>query len=79
MNSNIFEYPPVERKYVAVRRFIQAIGGENMFNRLLKRLNLTRKEFTDLYGEKLIGDPAMFNHEVVEMMCEDIRRVRHND
>lgn len=79
MSKDIFDYPPVERKYVAVRRFIPTIGGEKMFNRLLKRLELTREEFTAEYGEQLIGNPAMFNHIMVEIICEDFRRVRHND
>lgn len=79
MSTNIFDYPPVERKYVAVRRFILSIGGEKMFNRLLRELNLTREEFTNEYGEKLIGNPGMFNHEISEMIREDFRRVRQND
>lgn len=79
MSTNIFDYPPVERKYVAVRRFILSIGGEKMFNRLLRELNLTREEFTTEYGEKLIGNPGMFNHEISEMIREDFRRVRQND
>ena len=38
--NNIFEYPPVERKYVAVRRYRQSVGGEKIFNRLLDVLGL---------------------------------------
>lgn len=55
---NIYDYPPVQRKYVAVRRYIMTIGGLEVFNLLLKRLGLTRKEFIMEYGESLIGNPA---------------------
>ena len=54
MTTPIHEYPPVEQKYVAVRRYKLSIGI-NVFERLLERLGLTEKEFTVEYGEKLIG------------------------
>nr|WP_295000212.1 hypothetical protein [uncultured Methanobrevibacter sp.] len=76
--SNIFDYPPVERKYVAVRKYRQAVGGEKIFNRLLSVLGLTYYEFVDKYGEKLIGDPAPdeLNRVLVEMLRRDFRSVR---
>lgn len=74
--KDIFEFPPVERKYVAVRRFILTIGGETMFNKLLGKLELNREEFTREYGEKLIGDPGMFNQMMVDIIREDARRIR---
>lgn len=77
--KDIFEFPPVERKYVAVRRFIITIGGEKMFNRLLEELNLTREEFTLEYGERLIGNPGMFNTKMVNIIREDLRRSRHGE
>ncbi|MBR1749043.1 MAG: hypothetical protein IJ743_04515 [Bacilli bacterium] len=64
MSKNIFDYPPSERKYVAVRRFI-LINGKDIFEKLLKHLDLTREEFTNEYGEQLIGNPTMFNKEIV--------------
>ena len=57
MTTSIFDYPPVERKYVAVRRY-QNIYGEKIFDRLLKRLDLSRDEFVDEWGDRLVGDPA---------------------
>ncbi len=79
MSTSIFDFPPVERKYVAVRRFIITIGGEKMFNRLLRELDITREEFTLEYGEKLIGNPAMFNATMVDIIREDLRRSRHGE
>ena len=79
MSTDIFDFPPVERKYVAVRRFIITIGGEKMFNRLLRELDITREEFTLEYGEKLIGNPAMFNTMMVNIIREDLRRSRHGE
>ena len=78
MSTDIFDYPPVERKYVAVRRFITTIGGEKMFNKLLGKLGLSREEFTMEYGERLIGNPAMFNQMMVDIIREDARRIRRN-
>ena len=78
MSTPIHEYPPVEQKYVAVRRFKITITPR-IFERLLQRLELTEKEFALEYGEKLIGNPALFNHEVTEIIREDARRVRHHD
>ena len=74
MSTDIFDFPPVERKYVAVRRFIITIGGEKIFNRLLCELQLTREEFTNEYGEKLIGNPAMFNSKIGDIIRDDLRR-----
>ena len=68
MRTNIFEFPPVERKYVAVRRYIITIGGEKMFNKLLNELNLTREEFTNEYGENLIGNPNLFSKELTKIL-----------
>ena len=74
MSKNIMSYPPVERKYVAVRHFIITIGGEKVFNELLTQLGLTRREFALEYGEKLIGDPGMFNKEISSIL----RSVKHD-
>lgn len=73
MNS-IFDYPPVERKYVAVRRY-QNIYGEKIFNRLLKRLDLSRDEFVDEWGDRLVGDPAPgeLNDIIVDILVKSIR------
>ena len=78
MSTNIFDYPPVERKYVAVRRYRQSVGGEKIFNRLLDVLGLTYYEFVDKYGEKLIGEPAPdeLNKVLVEMLRGDFRSVK---
>lgn len=78
MTTPIHEYPPVEQKYVAVRRYRQSVGGEKIFNRLLTRLGLSYYEFVDKYGETLIGNPSPdeLNHELVSMMREDARRMR---
>ena len=75
MTTPIHEYPPVEQKYVAVRRYKLSITP-SVFEQLLERLELTEKEFTLEYGEKLIGDPALFNKEVTEIIVNDVRRVR---
>lgn len=79
MSTNIFEFPPVERKYVAVRRYIITIGGEKMFNKLLNELNLTREEFTEEYGESLIGNPNLFSKELAKIIRNEFRSVKHND
>ena len=73
MNS-IFDYPPVERKYVAVRRY-QNIHGERIFNRLLKRLDLSREEFVEEWGDRLVGDPAPgeLNDIIVDILVKSIR------
>ena len=47
-----------------------------MFNKLLGKLDLNREEFTREYGEKLIGDPGMFNQMMVDIIREDARRIR---
>lgn len=78
MTTPIHDYPPVEQKYVAVRRFKLSISPR-IFERLLERLELTEKEFVQEYGEKLMGNPALLNHEVTEMIISDLRRVRHYD
>ena len=78
MTTPIHEYPPVEQKYVAVRRYKLSIGI-NVFERLLERLGLTEKEFVSEYGERLIGNPALFNHEVTEILREIIWRNRHDE
>lgn len=75
MTTPIHEYPPVEQKYVAVRRFKLSIT-QSVFEHLLERLELTEKEFVLEYGEKLIGNPALFNHEVVEILREIVWRGR---
>ena len=72
MGKDIFSYPPSERKYVAVRRFI-LINGDDLFEKLLKHLDLTREEFTDKYGEQLIGNPTMFNKELVGIIKEGFK------
>ncbi|MBO6274817.1 MAG: hypothetical protein J6M91_04645 [Methanobrevibacter sp.] len=76
MSTDIFDFPPVERKYVAVRRYIITIGGVVIFNKLLKHLDLTKDEFINLHGEELISNPALFNKEIVEIIQEDFRSVR---
>ena len=77
MTTPIHEYPPVEQKYVAVRRYKLSIGT-SIFERLLERLELTEKEFTVEYGEKLIGNPALFNKEITDIIVNVIRRGRHD-
>ena len=79
MVSSIFDYPPVERKYVAVRRYRQSVGGENIFNRLLARLGLSYYEFVDEWGETLVGNPSPdeLTHELAVMISEDARRIRN--
>lgn len=71
--KDIFDYPPNQRKRVAVIRF-RLIQGEDLFEKLLKRLDLTEEEFTNEYGEQLIGNPAMFNDEIVEIIKEAFKR-----
>lgn len=78
MARPIHDYPPVEQKYVAVRRF-KLTMGTRLFERLLEKLELTEKEFITEYGEKLAGNPGLFNHELTEMIRADIWRVRHGD
>ena len=73
MVTSIYDFPPVERKYVAVRRYKKTIGGEKMFNRLLERLGLSEEEFIQEHGEELIGNPTLFHHDMVEMMSEDFK------
>ncbi len=79
MNS-IFDYPPVERKYVAVRKYRKSVGGA-MFNRLLKRLGLSYYEFVEEYGEILMGDsaPNVLNKEIVGIIRDDVRRFRYGE
>ena len=77
MTTPIHEYPPVEQKYVAVRRYKLSITPK-VFEKLLERLELTEKEFALEYGEKLIGDPALFNKEVTDIIVNVIRRGRHD-
>lgn len=79
MSRDIFDYPPVEQKYVAVRRFILTIGGEKFFNRLLNHLGLTREEFTLKYGEELIGNPSLFNKELIMIVSNDFKAIRGSD
>lgn len=77
MTTPIHEYPPVEQKYVAVRRYKLSITPK-VFEKLLERLELTEKEFALEYGEKLIGDPALFNKEVTDIIVNVIMRGRHD-
>jgi len=67
MSSSIFDFPPVERPYVAVRRF-KAVQGEFIFQDLLNYLGLSEDEFREEYGEKIIGNPACLNHTINEMV-----------
>ena len=78
MSTSVFDYPPVERKYVAVRRYRKSVGGERIFNRLLSRLGLTYYEFVEEWGETLVCNPSPdeLNHELATMISEDARRVR---
>lgn len=76
MSTSIYDFPPVERKYVAVRRYKNTIGGEIIFKRLLEHLGLTETEFIQKYGDELIGNPTLFNHEIVMMVCESFRSIR---
>lgn len=71
--KDIFDYSPSQRKRVAVIRF-HLIQGDDLFEKLLKRLDLTEEEFTNEYGEQLIGNPAMFNNEIVEIIKEGFKR-----
>lgn len=75
MSTDIFDYPPVERPYVAVRRF-KIINGEFIFNDLLEYLDLTEDEFRKEYGEKLIGNPTCLNTVITEMVTTRIRESR---
>lgn len=78
MTTPIHEYPPCEQKYVAVRRFKITITPE-LFKRLLERLELTEKQFAEEYGEELIGNPALFNQEIADIVTKDFRRVRNHE
>lgn len=78
MTTPIHEYPPVERKYVAVRRF-KIIITPRLFKCLLDKLSLTEKEFALKYGEELIGNPSLFDKEVAEIIRNSIWRARHDE
>ena len=75
MSTDIFDYPPVERKYVAVRRF-KIIIGKSIYDDLLKYLGLTEKEFVNEYGEKIVANPTCLNRTIVEMVTSQIRESR---
>lgn len=75
MSTDIFDFPPVERPYVAVRRF-KLINGGFIFNDLLEYLGLNEEEFRKEYGEKLIGNPACLNKVISEMVTGRIRESR---
>ncbi len=76
MVTPILDFPPVERKYVAVHRFKKTITPR-LFYRLLESLELSEMEFVLEFGEQLIGNPALFNKEVAEFVRSDVWRVRH--
>lgn len=79
MSPNFFDYPPEERKHMAVRHYKRVLGSEKIFNKLIKRLNLTEKEFIAEYGDKIIGNPTCLDHEIVMMIREDFRSVKKNE
>ncbi len=74
MVRDIYDYPPVERPYVAVRRF-KLVVGENLFNKLLKYLELDYGEFVKKYGEKLAGNPNCLNKDIVEMQHKEWKKI----
>lgn len=73
--TDIYDFPPVERPYVAVRRF-KLTMGDFIFNDLLEYLGLSEEEFRQEYGEKLIGNPTCLNHTITEMVTGRISRSR---
>ena len=75
MSTDIFDFPPVERPYVAVRRF-KIIYGETIFNDLLEYLGVSEDEFRCEYGEKLIGNPTVLNGVITDMVVGRIRQMR---
>ena len=74
MVKDIFDYPPVERPYVAVRRF-KLVMGEHLFNKLLKYLDLEYGGFVKEYGEKLVRDPNCLSKTIVEMEHKEWKKI----
>lgn len=74
MTTPIWEYPPVERPYVAVRRF-KLVMGEHLFNKLLTYLDLEYGSFVKEYGEKLVRDPNCLSKTIVEMEHKEWKKI----
>ena len=70
MVRDIFDYPPVERPYVAVRRF-KLVMGESLFTKLLDYLGCDYGGFVENYGEKLISNPNCLTKDIVDMQHEE--------
>ncbi|WP_458456180.1 hypothetical protein [Methanobrevibacter sp.] len=73
MNRPIWEYPPVERPYVAVRRY-RLVLGETIFTDLLNYLDLDYEAFVRSYGEKLVRDPNCLSKKIVEMQTSEWKK-----
>lgn len=71
--SSIYDLPDDERRIEAVRRF-KIITGENIFERLLDYLELSQKEFTKEYGDKLASNPNYCNPLIVDMCYGNIMK-----
>lgn len=74
MTTPISEYPPVERPYVAVRRY-RLVLGERLFTKLLNYLNVDYSEFVNQYGEKLVRDPNCLSKKIVEMQTSEWKKI----
>ena len=74
MVKDIFDYPPVERPYVAVRRF-QIVMGEHLFNKLLDYLDCDYGGFVNDYGEKLVVNPNYLSDVIVDMHYKEWKKI----
>lgn len=74
MTRPIWEYPPVERPYVAVLRY-RLVLGETIFTDLLNYLDLDYEAFVKSYGEKLVGDPNCLSETIVKMHHEKWKEI----